>query len=136
VSEPTTAPDVGHEQASAWLLERPPVRAGRAWWPSLAGFALAGGIAWWGAPTSAAWLAALVVLRTVVVFVWPRAMGRLERGLGWAIGGAIAHLFITPIWLLFLVPLGMITRRRRRMFEAPPRWQAHVGDEPGHGRWS
>jgi hypothetical protein len=131
------APLPSREAASEPLLGLEPRRPERPpWWPSLVGLAVAVALAWAGHRWAAALVGGLVIARALLGLTAPGLLRAFESALTRAIGGVFAYVLLTPLWLLVIVPLGLTTRRRRRMFEGAPSWQPYVDEDPEHSRWS
>jgi hypothetical protein len=135
---PTAAPVPPQEVAAEALLglEAPPVRSRGAWWPSVFGVAAAVLLGFFGYELAAAGVGVFVLVRTLLQFVAPERLHALESALTRGVGFLVAYLLLTPVWLLFFVPLGLATRRRRRMYQGEPAWHPCVDEGPEHVRWS
>lgn len=135
---PTAAPVAPREAASEALLGLGGAEERRrsAWWPSVIGGGVVVLLGFAGYDLAAAGVAGFVLVRTVLQVVAPEWVHRLESALTKGVGIVAAYLLFTPLWLLFFVPLGLATRRRRRMFEGEPKWQPCIDEGPEHVRWS
>jgi hypothetical protein len=89
-----------------------------------------------GYQLTATGVAGVVLVRTILQLVSPSRLHALEHGLTQVVGGLVANLLFTPLWLLFFVPLGLATRRRKRMFEGEAAWRPCADEAPEHARWS
>jgi hypothetical protein len=107
-----------------------------AWWPSVIGAAVAVLLGVTGYERAGASVAGIVLVRTILQLAAPSRLHALEQALTRAVGSLVAYLLLTPLWLLFFVPLGLATGRRRRMFKGEPAWRPCVDEAPEHARWS
>src|SRR5690606_7334395 len=130
-------PTPARELASEPLLgldSRPTPR--RSWWPSVLGLGAAGVLARLGHWMPAATVGGLVLTRTILSLVSPELVRVVESALARGAGARVADALLVPPWLLFFVPLGLATRRRREMFEGSPTWLPAGDEGPDHTRWS
>ncbi len=77
-------------------------------------FLLLAGVAWWrGHPTSATVLASLGVGMAGFALVLPSTLGPVERlwmGLAHVLGRVNTRVLLTVVWMLTIVPIGVIMR--------------------------